>query len=160
MAGFGFAPTGWALCNGQTMPINQNQALFSLLGTTFGGNGVTQFLLPDLRGRSPFGVGSNNGPAFPYGQSGGEEQHVLAVAEMPVHTHTAVGSSAVPTVPSPANNYWASGSIPLYSSSPFDTALAPNAIANTGNNQGHENRSLYAVINFIIALSGLVPTRN
>jgi microcystin-dependent protein len=161
MAGFGFAPKGWALCTGQSMPINQNQALFSLLGTTFGGNGVTTFLLPDLRGRLPFGVGSANGsPSYTPGQVGGEEQHVLATAEMPAHTHTAVGSSAGPGAATPVNNFWANGSVPLYVSSPLNTPLAPNAIGNTGNNQGHENRSPYTVINFIIALSGLFPTRS
>jgi microcystin-dependent protein len=157
---FGFAPKGWAACNGQSMPINQNQALFSLLGTTFGGDGRTNFLLPDFRGRAPIEPGTQgNNPAYNYGQIGGEELHTLVVAEMASHTHTATASSATNTLGPPTGNFWASG-IAQYATTPISTAMAANAIANTGSNQGHENRSPYLVVNFIIALTGIFPSRN
>jgi|ERR1700683_1485015 microcystin-dependent protein len=161
MVGFGFAPSGWALCNGQSMPISQNQQLFALLGTAFGGNGVTTFFLPDLRGRVPLNVGAlTTTPTYAWGQNGGEEQHTLVINEMPNHTHSAVASSAGPGSASPSPNYWANGPQQLYVSSPLDTPLSGNAIANAGNNQPHENRSPYTVINFVIALTGIFPTRN
>src|SRR5713101_1167245 len=106
---FGFPPKGWALCDGQLMPINQNQALFSLLGTTYGGNGQTTFGLPDLRGRVPFHMGNG----FLEGQAGGEQTHTLTISETPLHTHTLVGNNAVvggtanATAASPTSNYWA-----------------------------------------------------
>lgn len=160
MVAFGFAPKGWAACNGQTMPINQNQALFSLLGTTFGGNGQTTFLLPDFRGRAPIEPGTKaNNPPYNYGQNGGEELHTLVPAEMASHTHTAIASSASNTLGPPTGNFWASG-IQQYAATPFNTAMAANAITNTGSNQGHENRSPYLVVNFIIALMGIFPTRS
>jgi microcystin-dependent protein len=160
MVAFGFAPKGWAQCNGQSMPINQNQALFALLGTTFGGNGQTTFLLPDFRGRAPLEPGTQGtNPTYSYGQKGGEELHTLAIAEMASHTHLATASSAANTLGPPTGNFWASG-IAQYAASPFTTAMAANAIANTGSNQGHENRSPYLVVNFIIAISGIFPTRS
>ena len=119
MVSFSFAPKGWALCNGQTMPINQNQALFSLLGTTFGGDGRTTFLLPDLRGRTAMHVGTNGGGSTSWGQKGGEEMHALTPPEMPAHTHTPMASSAGPTASSPAGNFWASN-ISQYSKRPGD----------------------------------------
>lgn len=159
MVGFPFAPKGWAQCNGQTMPINQNQALFSLLGTTFGGDGRTTFLLPDFRGRTPLEPGTRgNTPTYTYGQREGEELHTLVTAEMPAHNHIPTASSASFTLPSPSGNFWATGS-QQYAASPINTPMAPNAIANFGGSQGHENRSPYLVINFIIALSGIFPTR-
>jgi microcystin-dependent protein len=160
IVGFPFAPKGWALCNGQTMPINQNQALFSLLGTTFGGDGRTTFQLPDFRGRAPIEPGKGgNTPTYTYGQNGGEEQHTLVVSEMPGHSHTPIASSASFTLPSPSGNFWASGS-GMYANSPINTPMAPNAIALFGNNVPHENRSPYLVVNFIIALTGIFPTRS
>lgn len=157
---FAFAPKGWAACNGQTMPINQNQALFSLLGTTFGGDGRTNFLLPDFRGRAPIEVGSQTGtPNYSYGQPGGEELHILSTQEMASHTHTAIASNASATAASPTGNFWATG-VNQYAASPVNTAMAANAIANTGGNQGHENRSPYLVVNFIISLTGIFPTRS
>jgi microcystin-dependent protein len=160
MVAFGFAPKGWAACNGQTMQINQNQALFAVLGTTFGGNGQTTFLLPDFRGRAPIEPGTQpNNPTYNYGQNGGEELHTLVSAEMASHTHTATASSASNTLGPPTGNFWASG-IAQYAASPFSTGMAANAIANNGSNQGHENRSPYLVVNFIIALTGIFPTRN
>ena len=159
MVSFPFAPKGWALCNGQTMQINQNQALFALLGTMYGGNGQTTFLLPDFRGRTSIGVGAQKqSPNFTQGQVGGEELHVLTVSEMAAHTHTAIASSAGNTLGTPSGNFWASGPM-QYAQSPINTPMASNAIANAGSSQGHENRSPYLVINFIIALVGIFPTR-
>jgi microcystin-dependent protein len=162
MVAFSFAPKGWALCNGQTMQINQNQALFAVLGTTYGGNGQQTFLLPNFQGRTAVGVGSkNNSPAFAPGQLAGEEQHTLQIAEMPAHNHTPIASSAGSTLPSPASNFWASGTpTAQYAASPINTPMAPNAISNAGSSQGHENRSPYLVINFLIALVGIFPTRS
>src|SRR5215212_3781762 len=101
---FNFPPQGWAFCNGQLLPIGNNQALFSLLGTVYGGDGVNNFALPDLRGRAPIHMG----PSFNLGQRGGEEVHTLTMNEMPAHTHQARGSTDGPTVTPPANNFWAS----------------------------------------------------
>jgi microcystin-dependent protein len=142
------------------MQINQNQALFAILGTTFGGNGQTTFLLPDFRGRAPIEAGLQTGtPTYTWGQNGGEELHVLAQIEMAAHTHTATASSATNTLGPPTGNFWAS-QIAQYAAAPFNTAMAANAIANNGSNQGHENRSPYLVVNFIIALTGIFPTRS
>jgi microcystin-dependent protein len=160
MVAFNFAPKGWALCNGQSMPINQNQALFALLGTMYGGNGVTTFLLPDFRGRTSIGTGQQQStPNFTPGQNGGEELHILSVSEMAGHTHLPVASSAAATLTSPSGNFWASG-VSQYSTASINTAMAGNAIGITGSGVGHENRSPYLVINFIIALQGIFPTRN
>jgi microcystin-dependent protein len=160
MVAFPFAPKGWALCNGQVMPINQNQALFALLGTMYGGNGTTTFQLPDFRGRTSIGTGQQpNTPSFNQGQMGGEEMHTLTVNEMAAHNHLAVGSSATNTQGSPKSNYWATGPS-QYSTSAINTGMAGNAIANSGGSAGHENRSPYLVINFIIALTGIFPSRN
>ncbi len=157
---FSFAPKGWASCNGQSMPINQNQALFSLLGTTFGGDGRTNFLLPDFRGRAALHAGSQQGtPAYTPGQMTGEEQHTLVLNELPAHSHTAMGSSASNTLGSPSGNFWATGPA-QYASSPINTAMAGNAIAPAGGSQPHDNRSPYLVLNFIIALTGIFPSRN
>jgi microcystin-dependent protein len=157
---FPFAPKGWALCNGQVMPINQNQPLFALLGTTFGGNGQTTFQLPDFRGRAPVHAGSQPGtPSYSPGQMSGEEQHTLTLSELPAHTHTAMGSSATNTLGSPSGNFWATGPS-QYAASPINTAMAQNAIAPAGGGFPHDNRSPYLVLNFIIALTGIFPSRN
>lgn len=160
ITGFGFAPRGWALCTGQAMQINQNQPLFSLIGTTFGGDGKVTFLLPDLRGRAPLHPGKLAGtPTYTLGQKGGEEQHTLVTGEMPRHNHNPVGSSGGPANPSPSNNFWPTGA-QLYVGSPLNTPMAVNAIANAGSNQPHENRPPYTVVNFIISLAGIFPTQN
>jgi microcystin-dependent protein len=152
---FNFAPKGWALCNGQLLPINQNQALFSLLGTTYGGNGQTTFALPNLQGRVPLHMGS----AFVMGQAGGETAHTLNISEMPAHTHIPVGSSNNASVTTPAGNLWAAQSGGGYSPS-SNANMNPASITNVGGSQPHDNMSPYLVLNFCIALSGVFPSRN
>ena len=151
---FGFAPHGWAQCNGQLLPIAQNQALFALIGTIYGGNGTTNFALPDLRGRAPFHFGTG----FNQGQVGGEEAHTLNLSEMPAHTHPASASPAAASQVSPAGNLWANGGVAAYGPGPT-AALDPNAILPAGGSQSHENRSPYLTLNFIIALLGIFPSR-
>lgn len=152
---FNFPPKGWALCNGQLLPINQNQALFSLLGTTYGGNGQTTFALPDMRGRAPIHVGAG----FTQGERGGESAHTLTISEMPAHTHAAQGSTATGTQKSPANNVWATNSVNPYNSA-ANTTMAAGAITSVGGSQAHENRQPYTVLNLIIALQGIFPSQN
>jgi microcystin-dependent protein len=152
---FNFAPKGWALCNGQMLPINQNQALFSLLGTTYGGNGVTTFALPNLEGRVPFHFGLG----FSLGQTGGEAAHTLTLPELPAHTHQANANSGNADQVSPGGNFWAKGAASAYSATP-DNLMSPNALGNVGGSQPHENLSPYLTLNFIIALQGIFPTRN
>jgi microcystin-dependent protein len=154
MVSFNFPPKGWAFCNGQLLPINQNQALFSLLGTMYGGNGQTTFALPDLRGCSPVHVGSG----LTQGGKGGETAHALVLTEMPVHTHIAQASSGAPNQGTPANNVWAA--LPGSYSATADSKMNPASDAPVGGGQPHENMQPYLVINFVIALVGIYPSRN
>lgn len=165
MVSFNFAPKGWALCNGQLLPINQNQALFSLLGTTYGGNGQTNFALPDLRGRAPIHKSS----AHPLGERGGAQAHTLTIAELPTHTHSLNSDSLMPFVGGTANsadpdgNYFASqaGLTTRFSKRPDDLAKA-NALTSTsvGALQAHLNMMPSLTINFIISLQGIFPSPN
>lgn len=160
MTAFNFAPRGWAQCNGQLLPINQNQALFSLLGTTYGGDGRVNFALPDLRGRVPLHFGAG----FSLGQRGGEVSHTLTTAELPQHSHGLVGINGPATTPSPSGAFLATASTaigPAYGSpSASPVALASAAIGSVGSSQPHLNMQPYAVINFNIALQGIFPSRN
>lgn len=150
-----FAPRSWAFCNGQFLPINQNQALFSLLGTTYGGNGQTTFALPDLRGRVPMHVGGG----FTQGQAGGQEAHTNTMSEMPAHTHFEMGSNNPGDQVIPTDNVF--GQIAgLYGPATNLTTLQPVAVTNTGGSQPHENRQPFLVLNYIIALQGVFPSRN
>jgi microcystin-dependent protein len=152
---FNFPPKGWAFCNGQLLPINQNQALFSILGTTYGGNGVTTFALPNFQGRMPI----HPGQGFSLGQQGGEVAHTLTTNEMPAHNHPAMGA-ATATGSSPNGTVWAPADGALeYEASP-NTTMSPTAIANGGGSQPHQNEAPYLVLNLVVALQGIFPSRN
>lgn len=153
---FVFAPKGWAPCNGQLLPINQNQALFSLLGTTYGGDGRVNFALPDLRGRAPIHVGSGH----TLGERGGEQAHTLSIAELPTHTHVASGTSATGTTPSPAGNVLADSPSQLYADPTQLTSLAAGSVTNTGGSQAHLNMQPFLTLSFCIALQGIFPSPN
>jgi microcystin-dependent protein len=151
---FNFAPKGWAMCNGQFMAINQNQALFSLLGTTYGGNGTTTFALPDLRGRLPVHVG--NGIVL--GQIAGESNHTLTIPEMPAHTHQAFGSSTAANLGVPTGNLWATGNAAYNPAA--NTTMNPACIVPAGGSQPHLNLSPLLTLTFCIALQGIYPSHN
>jgi len=155
---FAFAPRGWALCNGQLLPINQNQALFSLLGTTFGGDGRTTFALPDFRGRVPIHVGNG----YTLGQKSGTETHALAVAELPAHAHSVSASGAVGTSNDPAGKVPAqSRRDALYADSGETVAMnAGTVVAAAGGGVAHNNMQPFLTISFCIALQGIFPSQN
>ena len=162
---FNFAPTGWAFCNGQTMPINQNTALFSLLGTTFGGNGITTFGLPNLQGSAPLMPGQGPGLSLrSLGQSGGETNVTLVQNHMPAHRHTVRANSGPGTQSSPANADWASASVlrqsvKLYAQGEANTTMSAQALSSTGGSLPHNNMPPYLALNFCIALQGVFPPR-
>jgi microcystin-dependent protein len=151
-----FAPKGWAFCNGQFLPINQNQALFSLLGTMYGGNGQTTFALPDLRGRAPI----HQGQGFTEGQAGGQEFHTVTVSEMPAHNHFVSGTTSQGNVNNPSGALLAQSPGVVYHKPGSAVAMTQENITNVGGSQPHENRQPFLVLNFIIALQGVFPSRN
>lgn len=159
--GFNFAPRFYALCNGQLLPISTNQALFSLLGTTYGGNGTTNFALPNLQGRAALHFGQGPGLSnYSQGQTGGEENHTLLQTEMPQHNHLAAASNNTADQTYPPGNLWANaGSGPGFSSTGGST-MNLQSLANAGGSQPHNNMQPYLVVNYCIALSGLFPSRN
>lgn len=150
---FGFPPRGWALCDGQLLPINQNQALFSLLGTTFGGDGRVNFGLPDLRGRTPIHVGS----AHTLGERGGEQAHTLSIAEIPTHVHVLSGSPTNANVAPAVGNVLAAANN-VYNTPVSLTSLGPTSVANVGGSQAHLNMQPFLILNFSIALQGIFPS--
>lgn len=153
---FPFPPKGWSLCNGQLLPINQNQALFSLLGTMYGGDGMRTFGLPNLQARVP----NHMGPGFTLGQVGGETAHTLTVSEMPAHSHTPQGNSTNPaTASSASGNLWGFNDQNTYAPTSNNTAMNPACILTAGGSQPHNNMSPYLVLNFIIALQGIFPSQ-
>jgi microcystin-dependent protein len=171
MTGFNFAPKFWALCNGQLLPINQNQALFSLLGTRYGGDGTTNFALPDLRSRTPIGFASSvdrswQPPSVQIGQAAGAENVTLLSTNLPSHTHSVNASTTAGDSRNPATQVFATSTntttpANLYGSS--TGALVPlnaQTVSPAGGNQPHPNLQPYSVINFCIALSGIFPSRN
>ena len=160
---FNYAPRGWAMCNGQLLPINQNQPLFALLGTTYGGNGQTTFALPDLRGSVPLHEGSGH----TLGEKAGEQAHTLTLNELPQHIHdfssnTCVQSAtANATAGAPTSNYWANSGRAAYSTGGVSLgAMSPQAVSNVGGSQAHTNMQPYLVLNFCIALQGIFPSQN
>lgn len=153
---FGFAPKGWALCNGQLLPINQNQALFSLLGTTFGGDGRVNFGLPNLQGRTPIHVGGSH----TLGERGGEPGHTLSIAEIPQHTHQAQATNTVGTTQDVAGNVLANVPSRIYTDASGLTSLDPTTITSVGGSQAHLNMQPYLTLNFSIALQGIFPSPN
>jgi microcystin-dependent protein len=160
ISSFNFAPRGWAQCNGQSLPINQNQALFSLLGTTYGGNGVTTFNLPDLRGKIAMHVGQGH----ILGEVSGQETHTLTQQELPAHIHQPQADPSAGTKFNPISGYPASAA-PNQIYSALGGALQsaqmnPAMVTSTGGSQPHENRMPYTVLNFIIALQGVFPSQN
>jgi microcystin-dependent protein len=152
---FNFPPRGWAFCNGQVLPINQNQALFSLLGTTFGGNGQTTFGLPDLRGRVPVHVGAG----FNLGQNGGQQAHTVTISEMPFHTHILNSANTNAGTNSP-NAAVLANSTAVYHAPTNLVPLHPGSVAPVGGNQPHTNMQPYLTLSFCIALQGIFPSRN
>ncbi len=155
---FVYAPTGWALCNGQLLPINQNQALFSLLGTTYGGDGRVNFALPDLRGRTPIHVGSGH----TLGERGGEQAHTLSIPELPTHAHvwSASGSEASTNTPTASLVLAQSTADSAWGPATNLVALAPQAVGNTGGSQAHLNMQPFLTLSFCIALQGIFPSSN
>jgi microcystin-dependent protein len=151
-----FPPKGWTFCNGQLLPINQNQALFSILGTTYGGDGRQTFGLPNLQGRAPVHVG--NGIAL--GELGGATSHTLNISEIPTHLHPLQASGGTATDTLPTGNYLAASPGNLYVNPGGVTAMSPQSIAPVGGSGPHENMSPYLVLNFIIALQGIFPSQN
>jgi microcystin-dependent protein len=154
--GFNFAPKGWAFCNGQLLSINQNQALFSLLGTTYGGNGVTTFALPNLQGRTPLHTGSG----FGLGQASGEEAHTVTPSEMPAHSHAPRAASNTANATSPVGNVWAATGAYTGFAGSADEAMSAQLVSTVGGGQAHPNLSPYLVLNFVIALIGIYPSRD
>lgn len=158
---FGFAPRGWALCNGQLLPINQNQGLFSLLGTTFGGDGRVNFALPDLRARVPIHVGSG----FTLGERGGEPAHTLSISELPTHTHVEMASPLTGAPPTGTNTSTASGNFlageaNVYRTADNLTSISPATVTNVGGSQAHLNLQPFLTLTFAIALQGIFPSPN
>jgi microcystin-dependent protein len=167
MVAFNFAPNGWALCNGQILPIYQNQALFSLLGTQFGGNGTSTFALPDLQGRVPVHMGNSDGNNYVIGQVGGAESVTLSINNLPSHNHTANCSTTLGPVTDPAKCFWSSANTggkkavatPSYAAT-ANATMAATAIGNTGAGLPISVVEPYLCMNFIIALQGIYPSRN
>jgi microcystin-dependent protein len=156
---FNFAPRGWAFCNGQLLPINSNQALFSILGTTYGGDGRTNFALPDFQGRMAMHVGGSHS----LGEFAGEAAHALSAAEMPAHTHAMQASSDFASATDPAGHVFAAksrGGKDIYGPPASLTSLSAAALAPAGAGQAHNNLQPYLVLNFVIAIQGIFPSRN
>jgi microcystin-dependent protein len=152
-----FPPKGWAFCNGQFLPINQNQALFSLLGTMYGGNGQTTFALPNLQGRVPIHLGNG----FTQGEVGGEQAHTVTMGEMPSHLHFVTADTATGTAsPTGTSRFAASSSEALYAPPNDLVGMDPNVIGSAGGSQPHQNMQPYLCLNFIVALVGIFPSQN
>ena len=165
IVGFNFAPTGWAKCNGQLLPISQNTALFSLLGTFYGGDGKSTFALPNLQDSAPLHPGQGQGLSLrDLGEQGGSETVTLLTSEIPVHTHQLRATTTAANLTDPTNAVWAASSVgrtppPLYSTTQ-NAMMAPNALSVSGGSLPHNNMHPYLTLNFIIALQGIFPPRS
>ncbi|HWJ95617.1 MAG TPA: tail fiber protein [Telluria sp.] len=151
-----FAPEGWALCNGQLLSIAENDMLFALLGTTYGGDGQTTFGLPDLQGRAPLHVS----PTYPLGAKGGTETVTLTANQMPMHTHVPNATTGTAESTNPANCVWAKGTYESYAAVAPDAAMSPSSVAAAGGSQPHENMMPSLAISYIISLYGVFPSSN
>jgi microcystin-dependent protein len=151
-----FAPAGWAFCDGSLLAIPENDALFNLIGTTYGGDGQSTFALPDLRSRVPIHQGSG----FILAQTGGEEQVTLTVNQIPAHTHVPQANSATGAQTSPAGNVWASSANFPYSPNTPSAAMDPAAVGSSGGSQPHDNMAPFVVVSFIISLFGIFPSQS
>jgi microcystin-dependent protein len=156
LASWNYASTGYYLCNGQLLAINQFQALFSLLGTTFGGNGIQNFALPNLQGRTPLGFNNQ----LPMGVFAGEDFHTLISTEVPSHTHQLKAATSGTTLTKPAGNLLGGGGAAIYAPSGNSVAMNPGTLANSGGGGHHENRQPFLVMNWCIAYTGIFPSRN
>ena len=156
LVSFNFPPKGWALCNGQLLPINQNQALFALLGTTYGGNGQTNFALPNLRGRLPMHMG--NGHTL--GEAAGSTAVTINIQQLPTHTHIVRGSSVATGGTASPNGNFLGGANNAYRNGSPTTTLSPTMVSSVGGSQPHNNMAPYLVLNYIIALQGIFPSQN
>jgi microcystin-dependent protein len=158
---FNFAPKGFSMCNGQLLPINQNQALFALLGTFYGGNGQSTFALPNLQSRTPISFGQGPGlQNYVQGQAGGEENHTLLSTEMPQHNHSLQATTNVGNTRNPSGAALCQPDTKMYISGAPDTSLAASSVASYGGSQPHFNLQPYLTINFCIAMTGIFPSRN
>jgi len=153
---FNFPPKGWALCNGQLLPINQNQALFALLGTRYGGNGQTNFALPNLRGRLPIHMG--NGHTL--GEAAGSTSVTVNIQQLPTHIHFANATNVPATLDDPTNSVLGQAGANLYAAFSSAVAMGPQTLTSVGGSQPHNNMMPYLVLNFIIALQGIFPSQN
>ncbi len=161
MVGFNFAPAGWAFCNGQLLFISENDALFALIGTTYGGDGVQTFALPNLQSRIPVHQGTLAGAGFVPGQTGGAEQVTLSTAQIPGHSHSAqCNSGATQTTTSPAGAVWLNYDQNQYTDKATPATMNGAAVGNSGGSQPHDNLMPYLTVNFVIALVGVYPSQN
>jgi len=156
MFGGNFAPAGWAFCDGSLIPISENETLFNLIGTTYGGDGQSTFALPDLRSRVPV----HQGPGFTIGQSGGAETVTLTTAQIPSHSHVPQGNSGVGSQPNPTGNVWAQSALNQFSNGTANVAMAPAAIGSAGGSQPHDNMLPFLTVSFILSLFGVFPSQS
>jgi microcystin-dependent protein len=159
MVGFNFAPVGWAVCDGETVPISENETLYNLIGTTYGGDGQSTFQLPNLLGRIPVGQGTGGSGTYIIGELAGTETVTLTVPEIPSHTHALRAQTAAGTQPSPSGGVWANSSLEQYSTGAPTAQMAATSLQNAGGNLPHDNMPPFLAINFIIALYGIYPSQ-
>lgn len=156
-----YAPQGWAMCNGQPLSISQNEALYSLIGTTYGGDGRSVFQLPDMRGRIPVGTGTaKTGTAYPMGQIGGLEQVTLVESNLPAHTHPVKANQLPGTINSPLNAYFALSSLNQYATASPNATMNAAAVSSVGGNDSHDNMMPFYTLTYIIALQGNYPSQS